>query len=231
MKRRLRQFVDVLSCEHGHIGLQQSFQDLWNAIVQDFCRENTYPWFPILAQRSKGTIVLTPATPDTDTSDLPLHAVPLPEDKWRHAVCSGQAYMHSSIEIEKDYKNTLRDATNMCNRLRSKSTPSRAKPRSSRRKAPEDDLLHHRPLKRIRVSCDDIRLGALAQQCTVATYRMYVCLMSLQGADMTLHYYDPIIKRSEDLLVIWAMCNRLRTQAGFNPFQYNTAGEWKESTC
>lgn len=183
---------------------------------------------------------MTPAAPDTDTSDLPLHAVPLPEDKWRHAVCSVQAYMHSSVEIEKDYKNTLRDATNMCNRLRSKSTPSRAKHRSSKRKAPEDGLLHHRPLKRIRVSCDDIRLGALAQQCTVATYRIHVCLMSLQGADMTLHYYDPmgsirsvpfnIIKRSEDLLlVIWAMCNRLRTQAGFNPFQYNTAGEWKES--
>ncbi len=50
MKRRLRQFVDVLSCEHGYIGLQQSFQDLWNAIVQDFYRENTCPRFPILAQ-------------------------------------------------------------------------------------------------------------------------------------------------------------------------------------
>ncbi|KAK0444692.1 hypothetical protein EV421DRAFT_1734961 [Armillaria borealis] len=240
MKRRLRQFVDVLSGEQEHIGLQQSFQDLWNVIVQDFCREDTCPRFPILAQRSKGTTVLTPAALDTDASDFPLKAVPLPEDKWHHAVCSVQVYMHGTVEIEKDNKNTLRDATNVCNRLRSKSTPSRAKPRSSKRKAPEDDLLHPHPLKRIRISCDDMRLGALAQQCTGATYRMHVCLMSLQGADMTLHYYDPMgsirsvpfntIKRSEDLLlVVWAMCNRLRTQAGFNPFQYNTAGEWKES--
>lgn len=209
MKRRLRQFVDVLSGEQEHIGLQQSFQDLWNVIVQDFCREDTCPRFPILAQRSKGTIVLTPAAFDTDASDFPLKAVPLPEDKWRHAVCSVQVYMHGTVEIEKDYKNTLRDATNVCNCLRSK---SRAKPRSSKRKAPEDDLLHHRPLKRIRISCDDMKLGTLAQQCTGATYRMHVCLMSLQGADMTLHYYDPmgsirsvpfnIIKRLEDLLLV-----------------------------
>ncbi|PBK91765.1 hypothetical protein ARMGADRAFT_1081184 [Armillaria gallica] len=240
MKRRLRQFVDALSGEQGHIGLQQSFQDLWNAIVQDFCREDTCPRFPILAQRSKGTIVLTPAAPDRDSSDLSLHAVPLPEDKWRYAVCSVQAYMHSFVEAEKDYKNTLRDATNVCNRLQSKSTPSRAKPKSSKRK-PQKTTYYITVLSReFRVSCDDIRLGALAQRCMSATYRMHVCLMSLQGVDMTLHYYDPmgsirsvpfnIIERSEDLLlVIWAMCNRLRTQAGFNPFQYNTAGEWKES--
>ncbi|KAK0207706.1 hypothetical protein IW262DRAFT_1529783 [Armillaria fumosa] len=232
MKRRLRQFVDVLSGEQGHICLQQSFQDLWNAIVQDFCREDTSPRFPYLAQRSKGTIVLTPAAPNRGASDFPLKAAPLPEDKWRHAVCSVQVYVHGTVEIQKDHKPTLRDATNVCNRLRSKTTPSRAKPRLSKRKALEDDLLHHRPLMRIRISCDDISLGALAQQCTSATYRMHVCLMSLQGADMTLHYYDPMgsISRSEDLfLVIWAMCNRLRSQAGFNPFQYNTAGEWKES--
>ncbi|KAK0185044.1 hypothetical protein F5146DRAFT_1144760 [Armillaria mellea] len=240
MKGRLRQVLDVLSSEQGHIGLQQSFQDLWNALVQDFCREDTCPRFPVLAQRSKGTIILTPAAPVTDTSDFPLKAVPLPEDKWRRAICSAQVLMHGTGKIEEDYKNTLRDATNLHSRLRSKPTPFRAKARSSKRKVPEDNLLRHCPLKRIRISCDDISLCALAQQCTAATYRMHVCLISLQGADMTLHYYDPmgpirsvpfnIIKRSEDLLlVIWAMCNRLRTQAGFNPFKYNTTGEWKES--
>ncbi|KAK0497494.1 hypothetical protein EDD18DRAFT_1462276, partial [Armillaria luteobubalina] len=215
VKRRLRQFIDVLSDEQGPIGLQQSFQDLWNAIVQDFCREDTYPRFPTLAQRSKGTIVLTPAAPDTDASDFRLKAVPLPEDEWRHTVSSIQVHVHGTLEIEKDHKTTLRDATNVCNRLRSKTTPSWANPRSSTHKALENDLLHHHPLKRIRISSDDISLGGLAQQCTSATYRMHVCLMSLQGADMTLHYYDSmgsirsvpfnIIKRSEDLfLVIWA---------------------------
>ncbi|KAG7443363.1 uncharacterized protein BT62DRAFT_327620 [Guyanagaster necrorhizus] len=149
--------------------------------------------------------------------------------------------MHGpNAEIEKDYRCTLQNATNICNRPQAASIPSWVKPKSLKRKAPEGDSLHHRPLKRTRISYDDIRLGTSAQQCTSAAYRMHVCLISIEDANMTLHYYDSmgsirsvpfnIVRQSEDLLlVMWAMCNQLRTQAGFNPFESNTAGEWKEN--